>query len=198
VIIHDCEQYSDEWWDIRTGIPSGSGFNKIITPKTGKLSAQSDQYIAELIDQEVDGFGEGYMSYWMERGLWMQEEAIDWYGFHTGYPVIETGFITNDDMTAGASPDGLVDSMGVVEVKAPKGSTHVKWFLNGGLPDEHKPQCHAELLLSERKWLDFVSYHPSYKPLLVRVRPDDYTKLVAVALDQFIVRLAEAKAKIIL
>ena len=70
----------------------------------------------------------------------------------------------------------------LLEIKCPKPSTHVYWFLAGELPDKHRPQCHAALLLAERDWLDFVSYCPGFPALLLRVVPDDYTDKVAAAL----------------
>jgi len=42
-----------------------------------------------------------------------------------------------------------------------------------------------------------MSYHPSFAPVIIEVRPDDYTKKLKVALDKFIKDLAEAKAKVL-
>ena len=196
MIYLNLEQGSDEWLSVRRGIPTASGFASIITPKTGKLSAAADSYIAELIAETVTdepGF-EG--NQWTERGHLLEPEARAWYEFETGHDVEEIGFILRDDKSAGVSPDGLIGGNGLLEIKCPKPSTHVLWFLSETLPDKHRPQCHAALLLAEREWLDFVSYCPGFPPLLVRVIPDEYTEKVAEALAAFLDKLEAAKVRI--
>lgn len=196
MIIVDYEQGSDEWLAQRRGIPTASGFGKIITPKTGKLSATADKYIAELIAEEVAPIEDFCGNQWTERGHQLEPEARAWYEFEKDCEVTQVGMILLDDRSAGVSPDGLVGEAGMVEIKCPKPSTHVHWYLSGSLPDEHKPQCHAALLLAEREWLDFISYCPGFPPLLVRVTPDDYTQKVAEALATFTEKLNEAKGRI--
>ena len=66
--INHCEQYSDEWWDARKGLPTASVANKIVTP-TGKMSSSSRALINELIADSM-GLGEPPMeaTEWMQRG----------------------------------------------------------------------------------------------------------------------------------
>ena len=196
MIYIDCEQGSDEWFEARRGIPTASGFASIITPKTGKLSASADVYIAELIAETVVEEQDFQGNQWTERGHLLEPEARNWYEFETGNTVTETGIILRDDGSAGVSPDGLIGTDGLLEIKCPKPSTHVYWFLAGELPDKHRPQCHAALLLAERDWLDFVSYCPGFPALLLRVVPDDYTDKVAAALATFNEKLSAARARI--
>ena len=44
----------------------------------------------------------------------MESEARGWYELVEGVDVVEVGFITLDDASAGGSPDGLVESDGIV------------------------------------------------------------------------------------
>ena len=189
-----CEQGADEWFEARLGIPTASGFSRIITPKTGKLSTASKKYIAELIAEMVYPEKDFLGNKWTERGHELEPEARHWYEFQTGNKVEQTGIIL--DKGAGVSPDGLIGKNGMLEIKCPKPSTHVEWFLVGMLPDEHKPQCHAALHIAGRDWLDFVSYCPGFPPMLVRVEPNEYTEAVGVALDLFIEALEEAKKRV--
>ena len=48
MIVLDHDQGSTEWIEARLGIPTASGFHRIITP-TGKLSASRDAYEGELL-----------------------------------------------------------------------------------------------------------------------------------------------------
>ena len=180
----EVAQGSPEWFEARRGIPTASAFGKIITPARGELSAQSVGYIAELIAETTEDYNpeEQCRSYWMERGREIEPEARDWYAFRYNVEIEEVGIILNHG--AGYSPDGLIGK-GAVEFKCPKPSTHVKWLLKGGLPDEHKPQVHGGLYIGDLDWIDFVSYCPGFRKLVVRVTPDKYTQNVAAALRQF-------------
>lgn len=196
MIYLDCEQGSDEWIASRRGIPTASAAAKIVTPKTGKLSASADTYIDEIIGEMIEP-GEGFQgNQWTERGHALEPEARAWYEFQSGLAVRQVGMILLDDRSAGVSPDGLVGSPGMIEIKCPKASTHVGWVRKGVLPDKHKPQCHMALHISEREWLDFLSYYPGQKNLLVRITPDQYTKNVGDALSAFIEKLDAAKAAV--
>ena len=73
------------------------------------------------------GLGEPPMepTEWMLRGTELEPEARSFYEFETGATVTEVGFITNDDGTAGCSPDGLIDESVGWEVKFAPGSSNV-------------------------------------------------------------------------
>jgi len=191
----DVESRSAEWFALREGIPTASEFYKIITPRTGQLSAQADLYIGELIAEMIVK-PDDVDSHWMERGRRLEQEAIDWYSFHTDTDVQPGGIIFLNDKSAAVSPDSRIGSKGLLEVKCLKPSHHVNYLLQGHLPSEFRPQTHGALYISQREWLDFVLYCPGFKHLLVRVVPDDYTERVATALWQFINRLNAAKSRI--
>lgn len=197
MVILDVQQRTPEWHLARRGIPTASEFGRIITPKTGKLSAGADGYIAELIDEIVRpdaerGFGGNRHT---DRGNELEPEARDWYAFAVGLPLREAGFCLSDCGRYGCSPDALVGDDGGCEIKAPDGPKHVTYLRAGELPDEYKPQVHGSLVVTGRAWWSFVSWCPPYRPLLVRVEPDDYTASLAAALGQFCDRLAAAKAE---
>ena len=198
--IINCEQGTPEWYAVRLGIPTASEFGKIFTPKTMKLSASADGYIDRLIDEIVRpdaerGWGSNRHT---ERGHALEPEARELYAFmRDDARVRPVGFVLRDDGRAGCSPDSLVDDDGGLEIKSPDGPTHIGYLRAGVLPDEYKPQVHGSLVITKRAWWDFISYCPGYKPLIVRVTPDDYTKKLAECLDQFLDRLDAAKAQFI-
>jgi len=187
--IIDCEQYSVEWWQAKKGVPSASNFDRILTAKTGKASAQAEDYIAELIaDLHTDLLPEraelaGTRA--MRNGLELEPEARRWYALVRDVDVQRVGFCVTDDGRFGCSPDGLVGDEGGLELKCPLGKTQVKYLRAGTLPDEYRPQVHGALIVSGRPWWDFLSYCPGLPPLLIRVRPDDYTERLRQALESF-------------
>lgn len=190
----DLEQGSQEWLEARLGIPTVSEFSRFITPAKGDFSTQCDGYVADLIVEKKEGITERFKSHWMEHGTLTEPDARLWYTFDTGSAVEECGLILNKG--AGWSPDGLVAPGGAIEVKCPKSQTHVKWIMKGGLPNEHKPQCHGALVVGELEWVDFISYCEGYKPLIVRVYRDEYTVKVEAALKRFLDYYEESKYKV--
>ena len=60
---------------------------------------------------------------------------------------------------------------------APK---HVFWLTRcsptkekpGTCPRDHRAQVQGQLWVTGRAWCDYMSYHPQFPPLLVRVEPD--------------------------
>jgi hypothetical protein len=187
----DCPQYSPEWWQARVGRPTVSEFSRFITPAKGDLSKQADGYIAEMLVEELSGLGDEIQSQWMTRGLNLEDDARSFYEFEYDCDVEQCGVILNKG--AGWSPDGLIANKGGLEIKCPKPSTHVQWLIKGGLPDDHKPQCHGALLIGELDWIDFISYCPGFRPLIVRITPSDYTVKVESALAAFLIRYESAK-----
>lgn len=186
--VYTCDQYSDEWWRLRRGVPTASEFSCIITPKERKYSAQSVPYIHRLIADRFDqtyGHPDEYASKAMINGAVMEPETRRFYEFERGVDVQQVGFCLGDDGRFGCSPDSLVADDGLLEIKRPLAHTQVKYLLTGGVPPEYVAQCHGELIVTERKWIDFLSYAPGLPHLLVRVEWDDYTDALKKAMEQF-------------
>ena len=126
--------------------------------------------VAERITGDVD---QTYVSDDMWRGIEHEPYARDYYSGHY-QQAVECGFIVerNDDWTLGVSPDGLVADEGGVEVKCPRAKTHVRTILADKVPDVHVPQIQAALLVTGRKWWDFVSFCAGQPLFVKRVYPD--------------------------
>jgi len=171
----DCEQGSDEWIYARLGIPSASMYGKIITTQ-GKWSTQADTYINQLVAEKLTGEQTPfYQNEHMARGTELEPDARKMYEFIKDVEVQEVGFCLHDTLEAGASPDGLIGEDGGLEIKCPAPATHVEYLRGGKLPSKYKQQVMGCLWITGREWWDFMSYHPSMKPLIVRVeRDEDY------------------------
>jgi hypothetical protein len=196
----DMAQGSAEWRKARLGIPTASSFHRIITPKTAKPSAQAEAYLHELLAELMLGRPLDNISYpWMSRGSDLEEEAASWYEFETDTSTEVVGFCTTDDGRYGASPDRLVGTDGGLELKCPSPAVHVKYLLypKQGPDAEYRCQIMGQMLVTERKFVDIVSYHPDLPKVIIRVdRDEDYIALMRAALDDFCERLAEGKAEL--
>ncbi len=186
--IFDFPQYSPAWWAERRGKWTASNANKTMTAKTMKLSASAIDYACELIaERYFPGYGvvDDYVSAAMKNGIIMEPEARNFYELKTDTDVRQVGGCLSDCERFWCSPDGLIGDDGGLELKHPMGKTHVGYLLDGGLPAEYRCQVHACLIITGRKYWDFMSYSPGLPPLLVRVEPDAFTDRLREAMEEF-------------
>ena len=174
----DAEQRSAEWHEARTGVPTASGFSKLITPD-GRPSKAADGYITSLIREKIFGDAENHKtdndvkSYWLQRGIDLEPCAVSMYELLNGVDVQLIGLCLHDDIEAGASPDGLIGDDGGLEIKCPSPRTHQIYLDEEKLPDKYKAQVMGCLWITGRKWWDFMSYHPDMDPVVIRVERDE-------------------------
>jgi hypothetical protein len=97
----------------------------------------------------------------MQDGIDREQFARDRYVQQFG-EVEEVGFVKHPTLEAGASPDGMVGDDGIIEIKCPMGSTHTETLMTQDIPSKYVPQVQFQLLVTGRKWCDFVSYNPMF------------------------------------
>ncbi|OOF51320.1 exonuclease [Rodentibacter genomosp. 1] len=165
LITLNCEQGTEEWLTARLGIPTATGISNIVTP-TGKKSSSWTGYLAELVAESVEGLGEdSYKSLDMQRGNQLEPQARMAYEFETDCEVVQVGGVyRNADKDMMISPDGLIPSLRKgLEIKCPKMKTHIKYLLEGGVPNEYLIQVQVALWVTGYDTWDFVSYCPEYQ-----------------------------------
>jgi len=167
--LHNIEQGTQEWFDLRKGKLTASNATAI-----GAAGAGLKTYCKEIVLELIGIEKEQYTNSDIERGNQLESVARSAYEFQTGLTVDEVGFITNDKYpNSGMSPDGLIESNGGCEIKARNNSKHFGLIL-GETKEIPINQIQMSLLISERKWWDFISFNPNFsKPLFVkRIYPD--------------------------
>jgi hypothetical protein len=186
--IIDCKQKDDRWWEVRRGVPTASGFHNIITASKEDFAAAHFKYACRLIADLYDP-AYGPQSEWesvsMIQGARLEPEARSYYEFNRNCEVQEVGFVFSDCERFGCSPDSLVGDDGLLELKCPNAHTHVAYLCKEALPDEYRAQCHGQLIVTGREWVDFMSYYPGLPKFLVRVTPDGFTEKLRGYLDKF-------------
>ena len=201
MIIVDCIQGSEEWDEIRRGKPTASCFDKILTPKTLKLSKQCVAYQLELIAQMLPGYSPPLPTFDMQRGSDLEPEAIAKYEFLNDIDVDRVGFVYGSEQrTWGGSPDGLIGTDGGLETKCPKASTHLEYMLEQQVPSKYLPQVWGCLLITGRQWWDWMSFHPELTPVIVRVERDEqfdkWSDAFVPAIETFLQQLNELKERL--
>lgn len=195
--IFDCEQGTPEWFACRMGIPTASEFDTVMAKgKGGGDSKTRRTYMLKLIGERLTGEpAYSYSNDHMERGKVMEAEARNWYQFHTDADLRQVGFIRGS--TAGCSPDSLIGSAGMAEIKTKLAHLQLDLLLSGELPSEHKAQVQGQLWVAEREWVDFVSYWPKLPPFVKRIHRDEaYIAQIAAAVSQFNAEMDELQGRV--
>lgn len=176
-MIHlELAQGSPEWINARLGIPTASNFDRLVTPKTMKPSAAADGYLNELLAEWLIGETlDPSVTQFMERGNQMEADAVRFYEALREVDCEVCGFCLTDDRRAGASPDRFIGDDGLLELKVPAAATHVGYIraLREPKPTRYYAQIQGQLLITGRQWVDFMSYHPTIRPVVVRYERDE-------------------------
>jgi putative phage-type endonuclease len=183
------EQGSEQWHDLRRGIVTASVVGKLLTPTLKVADNDTSRALtATLVAERLTGWTEDTpMTSDMWRGVDSEPIARDIYSGHYSQAE-ETGFLRLDEdgWTLGFSPDGLVGTDGLLEIKAPRAKTHLRTILADEVPAYYMPQLMAGLLVSGRDWIDFCSYVGGMPLYTKRVYPDpEWFEAIRAACVQF-------------
>lgn len=197
-IIENIEQGSSEWLNLRLGKVTASKFKDVITNgRGGKPSATSRSYMVKLVSEILRGeplpFFENDAMKW---GTETEPQARAMYELRNDVDVKQVAFVELNEFV-GVSPDGLVGTDGLLEIKCPTTETQIKRFIDGeGLPKDYEAQVQGQLWVTGRKWCDFVSFDPridvdaSY--IQTRIyRDDEYIKALEGKVNQFVLDMKE-------
>lgn len=189
-IIHDVEQGSDEWHQVRTGILTASEFRHILTPKL-KLAdnEKTRQHVYEIAAQIINNYTEpSYIGEAMLRGYSDEIKARDAYSENYD-PVEEVGFITRvvDGNTLGYSPDGIgvIGNFGI-ECKSRIQKHQVQTITDNTVPDEHIIQVQAGIYIAGLDYIDYVSYSGGMPIWVIKSEPiEEYQEAIAESAFKF-------------
>jgi putative phage-type endonuclease len=161
--IHPAPQGSAAWLQARSGLITASRMKDVMDYlKKGGESAARRNYRAELISERISGrCEEHYVSPEMDHGTEFEPIARAAYEIANDTMVDTVGLVYHPIFSfSAASADGLVGEDGAIEIKAPKSTTHLRWLMDGGVPEEHQDQCLWVMACCQRKYVDFVSFDP--------------------------------------
>jgi len=160
----DVIQGSDQWFEERRGKVTASRVIDIVPGVKGAYLASRKNYIAQLVLEILTGkTAETYQSAAMARGTELEAEARIAYAAYTGAWVEQVGFINHPTIERfGASPDGLVDDEGGLEIKCPEAAQHLDTLINGTIKRDYIYQMVSGMMCTGRLWWDYVSYHPDF------------------------------------
>jgi putative phage-type endonuclease len=172
-------QGSPEWLALRIGKVTASRVADVIAKTKTGVSASRAKYAGELIAERLTNVpAERYTNGAMAWGKEQEPNARKAYEFYRDTDVVEIAFVLHPTIgDSGASPDGLVDVDGLIEIKCPDTHTHIETLLNKDVPAKYITQMMWQMACTGRKWCDFVSFDPrlpeSMQFFCQRVHRDD-------------------------
>ena len=171
--IFNVEQGTKEWFDCRRGIPTASEFHTILAKgKGGKPSETRKKYMAKLAAEILEATPpEAFSNAHTERGHKMEDDARNRYALQYDVEPVQVGFIRNGKK--GYSPDSLVGSRGLLEIKSKLPALVIDQIMDGEFPPEHVAQCQGGLWVAERQWIDIVVYWEGLPLFVKRAERDE-------------------------
>ncbi|WP_283148983.1 lambda exonuclease family protein [Silvimonas soli] len=155
------EQRSPEWFAARLGKVTASRVADIMARTAKGYAASRQNYMAELLCERLTGCREDkFVNAAMARGTEKEPEARAIYMLRSGELVLEEGFVVHPELPEdfGISPDGLIGSDGLLEIKCPQTWTHIETIRTGEIKKEYVIQMQAQMACTGRQWCDFVSF----------------------------------------
>lgn len=191
------QQRTDEWLAARAGKVTASCLDDVLMAKT---TAGYQNYMAKLICERLTGqFIPSDTNAAMRRGTELEPLARDFYVVETGAMVEEVGFYEHPSiLNSGASPDGIIGTDGLIEIKCPNTATHIKTLESKKPSLKYMRQMQWQMACTGRLWCDFVSFddrlpeHLSF--FCTRIERDD--EMIAELEQAVTAFLDELEAKI--
>lgn len=174
MIVHKCEQGTQEWFEARAGVITASMFSEVrrrlkTGPNAGDFSEAAKEYAFKLAVERIGKTlldEDGYKSWQAERGNLLEEEARIRHEADIGQFVTLAGFVTTDCGRFGCSADAFVSEEGGGEYKcflAPKKLRPIIVDNDWGAVTDQVQGC---IWITERRqWWDQCLYAPILSPI---------------------------------
>lgn len=184
-------QKTDEWLLVRLGKLTASKIADATAKiKTGEAASRRT-YRAQLVAERLTSIPQGVDLSNNKAVQWGNDAeplALAAFESETEQFVTEIGFVDHPAIEmAGCSPDGLLGTDGVIEIKCPNTATHIEYLKANTVPPEYRKQILWQLACTRRKWAEFVSFDPRLNQenqlLIVHFEPtaDEIAELEAEA-----------------
>ena len=167
-LYNDFEQSSPEWLQLRAGKTTASRCKDARDRlKNGNPSAKMTSYAAQVAVERIAGkpIDQVFENWQMREGHKQEPEARIAYEALTGNLVEEVGAIATDDDAFLYSPDGIVGTDGLIEIKSLFSADRMVNIVGGGDVSDFIDQCNFGLWLTGRQWIDLCIWAPSLAPI---------------------------------
>lgn len=193
---YDIEQRSEDWFELRRGIPTASKFSAIMADgRDGEESLVRQSYLEMLAGELLSGqVAETFRNEAMNRGVRMEPIAREHYARSRFDELIQVAFVRRylpSGRFIGCSPDSQVGGRKArkgLEIKSMAAHLVVR-LLNGaagGFPPRFKAQLQGTLLITEWDSIDLLLYSEGmYAPEFTVGRDEPYIQKLKNELEVF-------------
>ena len=166
-ILSPHEQGTDAWKLARCGRVTGSRVAAMLATTAKGWSTKRGDYLMELAVEKLTGepAADVFVAQEMQHGIDNEPLARMAYEQVSGNIALESGFMYLPDVDVGCSVDGFFEEdgrTGVLEIKAPKSTNHIKYLQGQVVPDQYRPQCLHNVWVTGAEFADFVSFDPRF------------------------------------
>lgn len=155
------EQRSAEWYAARANRITGSQIGAILNLSPFAGSGDVMRALVRGYHGEPNEFKGNIAT---EHGVTNEPNALEDYKLMYSTDVKECGFYVHQDFEwLGASPDGLIDDDGLIEIKCPYGMRHAQSeddFKSITEQKHYYAQIQYQLFCTGRKWCHFFQWSP--------------------------------------
>lgn len=173
----------EEWHKKRHGKFTCSKFGDLIGEARGKgpdsFSQTALSYMRIVFAERLGSFQHSFENAACSWGNRNELAALNAYFDRTGNELLghQYNFFELNSFVGG-TPDDLVGCDGVVEAKCPYNpGEHIQTVLTKTVPKQYVWQVYGHLLVTGRKWCDFVSFDP-------RMPDNEERRLVVIRVDR--------------
>lgn len=192
-------QRTEAWHQSRLGRVTASRIADVVARTKSGWGASRGNYLAELVAERLTGRQrEGFVSAAMQHGTETEAEALNNYAFLCQADLSPVGFVPHPTIEmSGASPDSLVGSDGLVEIKCCQPAAHIARLRGGPAAEKYVLQVQWQLACTARRWCDLGHYHPDFPGTMQlhveRInRDDDLIATLATEVTAFLAEVDEA------
>lgn len=178
------EQRTVEWHEARIGKVTGSVVGAILGLDPYR---QQEDVLRAMVRAAHGAEPEFTGNVATEYGTFHEEGARAEYEIITGRTVDQCGFYVAEGQWLGASPDGLVQPNGLVEIKCPyslRKESEPK-FRTAAEQMHYYAQMQIQMYCTNRDWTDFFQWAPNGHALERVQRNDDWLESTLTVLKRF-------------
>jgi len=186
-------QGTDEWKAMRAGkVTASRSKDARDVLKSGKPSQKQIAYACEVALGRVSGkpADPGFENWQMREGSAQEPYARAAYEAQTGELVEEVGAFATDDDLFLYSPDGVIGTDGLLEVKSLFSPERIMQIACDGDLSDFTDQCMFGLWITGRLWIDLVIWVPVLEHLIIHRIERDEEKIESLEQDMLAFRRA--------
>ena len=196
-------QGTPEWRQQRCGKLGASKVGEALARIKSGWGASRANVMAMLVAERLTGVPqETFVNAAMQWGTDTEAQARAAYEFFHDVDVGLAAFVDHPTITmSGCSPDGLVGTDGLIEIKCPNTATHIDALLDQDDKGRYRSQVQWQMAVTGREWCDWVSFDPrlpSHMQMVVRrvPRDDDYIAELEREVEIFLLEVEQTVAKL--